>query len=316
MNDHSPLKLRKRLQETFHHAWSELAQALSFQTSGLYTFQSWCESKSWGKQIGLDDNESSILFSIFLLHSFTQVRQQMINMGTYSFKKKKLENYIREQMNVSELPFEHIYSEWLALYTEDKRFVEQFSPYIFHQNLKSFQQLQTKDQLDHWLYTWISRPHLKKYVDLYESMNNEELINDLRSQALQLLKTRQLHDDASQRVYMQLLCYHKEVDKGVHFFLLRVKDPLKIGIEGEQLLQMLKTESAPSAKKVMIQFIERLIEKKTKNHYEKASTFLTELQNLCKEKNELKDFYTIVQILKKRYSRYTSLQQELKRFDS
>ncbi|WP_096189434.1 hypothetical protein [Evansella halocellulosilytica] len=317
MDKRSSEQLKTLLQNEFSDKWSYLAHNLSFQKNGLNSFRTWCESQSWGAQLSLSKEETNDIFPLFLLYSFIQIRHRMISLGTYSFRKKSIEPYIVKSMNESNHSFLlHTYSNWTKLLLEDKNTVKQFCPQLFNlKETRNDDELKTKTAVDEWLLHWVSRPHIEKYINQYEKTKNEQLRVHFKNQAILILKER-IFLESTRRVFIQLLAYHKCSYESINYFLLHVHDPLKLCIHGEQLLSFIKSEHPESTVKVLIQFIERLVEHKTRSHYTKAIEYLNELQQLFQTLGKSEQFYSVINLLKGRYSRYHSLQKELIRFES
>lgn len=103
--------------------------------------------------------------------------------------------------------------------------------------------------------------------------------------------------------------------EGIDFLLQFEHQPLQLSDEKKQFLQTLEQEKGEVLIPLYHQFIVRLIEKKSRQHYEEAVKYMKRLENLYKKENQLHVFQNYLIKMKEKYKTYRALLQEMKRFE-
>ncbi|WP_026675445.1 hypothetical protein [Alkalihalobacterium bogoriense] len=209
--------------------------------------------------------------------------------------------------------------EWEML----RLWFDYFKPFWKHEKLGKLEDIYTEslvhtnsereDVSDIIWEKWLQQPSFQKYKRLKQQYglgsNNQRLPSLLNS-----LK-QQLHNPATERLLLQLLLLEERVDETVEYFLMFEKSPLQLSEEKKQLLIMIQTRNPKAAIPIYHQFIVRLVERKTRQHYEEAVVYMKQLQSIYNTIGENDQFYEYIRQLKQLYKTYRALIQEMKTID-
>ncbi|UOE93218.1 hypothetical protein [Alkalihalobacillus sp. LMS39] len=210
-------------------------------------------------------------------------------------------------------------NEWETI----RLWFDYFKPFWKHEKLGKLEDIYTeslfhrkkeKEDISDVIWgKWLQQPSLQKYKLLKQQYglgpNEERLPSLLRS-----LK-QQLHNPTTERLLLQLLLVEEQIDEAVEYFLMFEKSPLQLNDEKKQLLAMIQTRQPKAAIPIYHQFIVRLVERKTRQHYEEAVVYMKQLQSIYKTIGEIDQFYEYIRQLKQLYKTYRALIQEMKTID-
>ncbi|WP_078555298.1 hypothetical protein [Bacillus alkalicellulosilyticus] len=155
---------------------------------------------------------------------------------------------------------------------------------------------------------WLKTPSFKSYLANKQKYQIAE--SDI-SHILSILHG-DLFNPAIERLYLQILNEEKRITEAVSFFLLVEKNPLQLAEEKVNLLSLINKEQPEKLIAIYHQFVIRLVEKKTRQHYEEAVVFIGKLQRLYKKLDKQSEFSSYIQKLKQHYRTYRALIQEMK----
>ncbi|WP_017726881.1 SWIM zinc finger family protein [Halalkalibacterium ligniniphilum] len=161
---------------------------------------------------------------------------------------------------------------------------------------------------------WLHAPSFQRFQNLTKGLSKkrrQEIVEEL----LPMLK-QQLDQPAARMTYVRLLVSEQRYEEGLHYFLKREKDPFRMPPEKQELLSFLETRESEALLPIYHQFVVRLIEKKTRPHYEEAIIYLRKLKHIYEEHENLESFHTFLQKLKKAYKSYRALLKELKQLEA
>lgn len=170
----------------------------------------------------------------------------------------------------------------------------------------------TEDQESIWN-RWLLSPNYQRFLTYIRHLTLEDQ-QELVERLLPQLEKR-LHHLETAKTYEKLLLQYKKYELSMRYFLKYEREPLRLRPEKEELLQALHKHAPTLARPVYHQFIVRLVEKKSRPHYEQAATYLNVLQSLYDSVEERALFSEYVKKLKKMYRTYRAFVEELKRID-
>lgn len=160
---------------------------------------------------------------------------------------------------------------------------------------------------------WMLSPNYQRFLNYTQHLTTEEQF-ELVERLLPLLEQRLDHLETA-KTYEKLLLTYKKYEHAMRYFLKYEREPLRQRSEKEELLQALCKHAPVLARPVYHQFIVRLVEKKSRVHYEQAARFLRTLQTLYSSPEEQVLFREYVTRLKKKYRTYRAFVEELKQID-
>ncbi|KMK74757.1 hypothetical protein [Alkalihalobacillus pseudalcaliphilus] len=157
---------------------------------------------------------------------------------------------------------------------------------------------------------WLLAPHYQRLQSLLEHLSAEQ-----KQQAVETLLPelkKRLHKPDAALTYTRILMDFGHYTDVATFFLTMEKDPLKIKQDKFELLQQLALKQPELAKAIFHQYALRLIEKKSRVHYEQAAQYIKQLKKLYMHTENTEEFLDYIEQLKKKYRTYRAFIEELK----
>ncbi|MDQ0257994.1 hypothetical protein J2S74_005457 [Evansella vedderi] len=306
-------EIEQLLRDYLESEWNHFGEIIFSHSDGVGLFSQWIHSQRWIDSLPISPKESRKYAPAIICYSFREIRSRMIEKGLFMLRKKKLEMLL--QSTLSSFPLE-VYDSllnentgWSRLFTTTINAMErEFSITLpsIKANKSSHKAISSQD----WLNSWLVRPHFPKYKHYYESIGDKGEQKFLETKAKNKLRV-QAHHPHVKRVYFSLLAYHQCYEEGMDELFRSVSDPLHLTPEEKQFLDRLLQYHHPRLRSLLHHFIERLVERKTKQHYKEAIKYIIMLEEIYKREHLVERFHTYVKILKKRYERFSSFQKEL-----
>ncbi|MFC0469353.1 hypothetical protein ACFFHM_02065 [Halalkalibacter kiskunsagensis] len=169
--------------------------------------------------------------------------------------------------------------------------------------------MSSKEQESIWQ-RWLMSPSFNRFQTYVQHLSSEQK-HDLIEDLLPKLEQR-LHQLDVAKTYEKILLTFEKHEQAVRYLLKNERDPLKLREEKVELLQAIKKVNPILARPIYHQYIVRLVEKKSRIHYEQAAAYLKELQSLYESKEDQMIFMDYVRRLKKLYRTYRAFIEELK----
>ncbi|GAE31200.1 hypothetical protein [Halalkalibacter hemicellulosilyticus] len=160
---------------------------------------------------------------------------------------------------------------------------------------------------------WLVTPNFQRFLQLSQHLTKEE--KQLRITHLLNTLENRLYQTESVRAYEQLLLYAQEYEQAQEHFLLNEFDPVKIRPEKKALLEAMKKERPDLAIPIYHQLIIRLVERKSRVHYQHAALAVSQLKHLYTTLDAVEKFEPFLIRLKKQYRTYKAFIEELKSFE-
>jgi hypothetical protein len=158
---------------------------------------------------------------------------------------------------------------------------------------------------------WLTAPSFNRFQTYIQHMSSEQK-HELVERLLPELEKR-LHQLDVAKTYEKLLLTFEKHELAVRYLLKNERDPLKVREEKADLLHAIKKADPLLARPIYHQYIVRLVEKKSRVHYEQAAAYLKDLQSLYESVTDQIMFMDYVKRLKKLYRTYRAFIEELKR---
>ncbi|WP_332689330.1 hypothetical protein [Halalkalibacter lacteus] len=170
--------------------------------------------------------------------------------------------------------------------------------------------ISSKEQDSIWK-RWLVSPSFHRFQTYVQHLSSEQK-QDLIERLLPELEQR-LHQLDVAKTYEKMLLTFEKHEVAVRYLLKNERDPLKLREEKVDLLHAVKNANPILVRPIYHQFIVRLVEKKSRVHYEQAAAYLKELQSLYESQEDKIIFMDYVRRLKKLYRTYRAFIEELKR---
>ncbi|MDV2684997.1 hypothetical protein RYX56_11510 [Alkalihalophilus lindianensis] len=157
---------------------------------------------------------------------------------------------------------------------------------------------------------WLLSPSFQRFQSLLTHVPAEEqqaLIDELTEE---LKKT--LHQSESTLTYIRILNEYKRYEEAANYFLIHEHDPLRLHQEKKKLLKQIEDHHPSLAKPIHHQFVVRLVEKKSRVHYEAAVASIRILKTVYDQLDERERFFHYLAKMKKQYRTYRAFVEELK----
>lgn len=248
-----------------------------------------------------------------LLSLFMEIKKELKVRGSYSMQKKEIEKTL--ELYLCEIPFHFTTQKDLDFLMEANAEFPQVDSFKMSTekppHLFSFD---IKNEVDDWLSKWMIRPHFARYKNYYDKIENKEAKTFLADRIIEELH-KQIAHRPIRRTLFQIVSFHQRYEQGIDLWNLSPCDPLTLSMEEQQFFKLVSRYSSHLVIPLYMQWIERLIEKKTKKHYELSITLLAEVQAVMRATDSNERFQLFLQVLQKRYKGYSALQKELKQFD-
>ncbi|WP_280769306.1 hypothetical protein [Salipaludibacillus daqingensis] len=315
------LNIQENLIIIYKEIASHSARITSFSEEWLYDpsvenrFQDWVTSVLI-KTETIVINEKSNYHQwklIMLLLIFKELRKELVQRGFYSFYRRSVEQLLSDM--IQSFPSNTISSLYRNV-TLQKILEQTGQDFSNVTELKTINEPSLKQEADHdkWINDWLSRPHFSKYKRYYHQLTNEHEKIYLKNEVVENLFPLQTHPP-TKRTLFQIYDFHEDFKLGINSWLNYPQDPLYLSREEQQLLSSLTEKRPDLAIPLYSQWIERLVEKKTTQHYKKATLFIIELKNTLKKTDNENDFPLFVTLLKKKYKRYAAFYEELRNYE-
>ncbi len=161
--------------------------------------------------------------------------------------------------------------------------------------------------------SWLTRPSFQTYQTKIKSYNKDDRKKVL-SYILPLLE-RHHETPFTQQLYIQIVNKEQLYEEGIDFLLKHEKNPLQLSPEKERFLKGVKQHNSAQLLPIYHQFVVRLVEKKSRQHYEEAVEYLIELGHIYNELGKQDRFSDYLEQLKSTYKTYRALLQEMKKLN-
>ncbi|WP_227936786.1 hypothetical protein [Alkalihalobacillus deserti] len=202
--------------------------------------------------------------------------------------------------------------QWLSVLFPHKKTGQYGSLQKFVDEMNTVMPISSKEQHSIWN-RWLLSPNYQRFKTYTSHMSDQEQIK-LVERILPELEQR-LHQVEAAKTYEKIVLAYEQFELAARYFLKYERDPTRMREEKLELLVALKGARPDLARPIYHQFIVRLVEKKSRVHYEQAASYLHELQALYTSDEERILFMNYVKRLKKMYRTYRAFVEELKRID-
>lgn len=161
---------------------------------------------------------------------------------------------------------------------------------------------------------WLQNPTFEGYKNIQATFSAEEKNTSL-NYILNILQQNLLFPPI-QQTYVKILSYERRYEEIARYMLTYERQPLLLSEEKKACLQAMEKHTPQLLLPVYHQFVVRLIERKTRSHYEEAIRYMKKLQKLYNVLNKHDVFLQYLHQLKKKYQSYRALIQELKNIET
>lgn len=160
---------------------------------------------------------------------------------------------------------------------------------------------------------WLKQPNFKTYRSRISKSTEAE-----KQRALQFILPklkRELYRPQTESTYYQIITEEKLFEEGIHSLLTSNKDVTFMSPEIEKLLTKISVKQPELLLPFYHQLVERLVQKKSRVHYEEATYFINRLKPIYEKINMPQIFDTYLKGLKKRFKTFRAFIQELNKID-
>ncbi|GAF64015.1 hypothetical protein BTS2_0907 [Bacillus sp. TS-2] len=158
---------------------------------------------------------------------------------------------------------------------------------------------------------WLQAPHFTRFEALTQ-FASEQQKKEIAHYLLPKLKERLFLSEAL-ITYARILIDFEHYDEAAHFFMTYEKEPFRLQKDKVKLLDLISKKRPNYAKAIYHQFAVRLIEKKTRAHYEQAVVYIQELKQLYEQTESIENFQRYLFMLRQKYKTYRAFIEELKK---
>ncbi|MFC0557731.1 hypothetical protein [Halalkalibacter alkalisediminis] len=202
--------------------------------------------------------------------------------------------------------------QWFIVLFPQKKTGQYGSLQKFMDEMNTVLPISSKEQESIWN-RWLLSPNYQRFKTYTRHLSDTQQLK-LVERILPELEQR-LHQIEAAKTYEKILLVYEQYELAARYFLKYERDPTRLREEKLELLAALKVARPDLSRPIYHQFIVRLVEKKSRIHYEQAASYLSELQSLYTSDKEQIMFMTYVKRLKKMYRTYRAFVEELKRID-
>jgi len=202
--------------------------------------------------------------------------------------------------------------QWLAVLFPKKKAGQYGSLQKFVDEMNTVIPISTKEQNSIWN-RWLLSPNYQRFLTYSKHLTSSQQ-NELIERLLPELELR-LHQTEAAKTYEKILLAYGKFELAASYFLKYERDPTRLRDEKQELLTALKKHRPDLARPIYHQFIVRLVEKKSRIHYEQAASYIKELKSLYQNEKDQAIFAIYLSKLKKMYRTYRAFVEELKRID-
>lgn len=160
---------------------------------------------------------------------------------------------------------------------------------------------------------WLLSPNDQRFLQLCRHLKKDQEL-ELIEQLLPELEKR-LHQLEAAKTYERWLLRYKKFELAKEYFLKHELEPLRMRNEKVELLDAISKEQPLLARPIFHQMVVRLVEKKSRVHYQQAASYIKNLQLLYEGPEEEERFKYFLTKLKKQYRTYRAFVEELKQID-
>ncbi|ERN52713.1 hypothetical protein M3689_01940 [Alkalihalophilus marmarensis] len=160
---------------------------------------------------------------------------------------------------------------------------------------------------------WLLSPSFTRFQSLFVHVPEEDQETLLYELLAELKKS--LHQTETTLTYLRILREYKMFNEAASYFLIFEHDPLRLHQEKKDLLKDIELSYPQLAKPIHHQFIVRLVEKKSRVHYEAAVSSIKLLQKIYERLEENEQFYHYIAKMRKQYRTYRAFVEELKKIE-
>ncbi len=202
--------------------------------------------------------------------------------------------------------------QWFAVLFPQKKTGQYGSLQKFVDEMNTVIPISSEEQNLIWN-RWLLSPNYQRFKSYTTHLSDVQQL-ELLEKILPELEQR-LHQVEAAKTYEKILLAYEQFELAARYFLKYERDPTRLRAEKLDLLAALKSDRPDLARPIYHQFIVRLVEKKSRVHYEQAASYLSELKSLYTSDEEQVLFMNYVKRLKKMYRTYRAFVEELKRID-
>ncbi len=160
---------------------------------------------------------------------------------------------------------------------------------------------------------WLQRPTFQSFKSLIANYNFSE-----RKQIIDYVLPSvegQTSVPFGNQLYLKIVQHEKLYKKGIIYLLKYETNPLQLHQDKKEFILAVKKEQSELLLPLYHQFIIRLIEKKSRAHYEEAVRYMKELFHIYKLRKQEDVYKDYVERVKTTYKTYRALLQEMKKLD-
>lgn len=163
--------------------------------------------------------------------------------------------------------------------------------------------------------SWITHPNFTIYKQRMKMNDRSPMEKENTIDYLLAKLEDQLYNMRAESVYYQILLHEHRLEKAVLTLLKREHDPFNLTKEKQQILQIAKRKTPKTVLPLYHQFVDRLIQKKSRSHYQEAVNYIKELRDIYCELQQEERYTIYINRLKKHYKSFRALIQELKKIE-
>lgn len=266
------------------------------------------------QQLNKSFTETAQLFAT--VHLIDILFVQGKKFGTFSPYENRFERYMillfKKQYPLIENWWESIY-----VYRNEqemtKTFLDEIKPLVHSFTHHMIEKCLLKVRFHKWQ-AWLQNPSFEQYKKIQATFTNEEKLASL-NYVLSILRENLLFPPI-QQTYLKILTFEERHEEIVNYMLTYERQPLLLNDEKKDCLRKMEERDPQLLLPVYHQFIVRLIERKTRSHYEEAIRYIKKLQKMYQAIDKLDIFQQYLHQLMKKYQSYRALIQELKQFEA
>lgn len=160
---------------------------------------------------------------------------------------------------------------------------------------------------------WLNQPSFLTYMSRIHKCNKDEKQTVL-SYIIPKLQA-DLYRPQTEATYYQIVTEEELFEEGIQSLLTHKKDVTMLSPEIEKLMTNIMKKQPELLLPFLHQVVERLVQKKSRIHYEEAAQYIEQLKVIYKKLNEQHTFASYLFGLKQRFKTFRAFIQELKKID-
>lgn len=232
---------------------------------------------------------------------------------TYSLYENRFERYIALLLKKQYPLIERSFTYEQNRNQLEEAFLESLKNSISSFTFQMIEKCLWKNKFHAWQ-TWLQNPTFDQYKKIQATFSESEQ-QASTNYVLAILKEN-LFSPTIQLTYLHILIEEERFDDVIDYFLTVEHQPMSLNEGKKGILQKLENSNKTELLPVYHQFIIRLIEKKTRAHYDEAIMYMKKLQKIYDSINQSETFKQYLRLLMKKYSSYRALIQEMKRLEA